>query len=370
MAFDILAAEGLETDTSIASLGQRYGTTFSGLSLATATPRRPGGTYVGGANNNNTGNNNNRFGTIGTLTDILSQYRTLSFCVANYGTPIWGVSATQCFTGIAVEGMIGERGIGFYWNGTTFSLIHGAAAYNVRPLLEPLIANEWAQLEVVFQSDGLDQFTGTVSLYFNDTLLLSLASDLTSISTNVLYLTPQRGSNGSAGNSGRRALVTADDFVVAASPDTDVRMGETYVDALATDTDVDVTNWSSSIGSLTLAADVNKTLSTVATPFIQTQIAGATATFASSESYPDDGRLIRAVTVVGAGQANSDTIEIQALLNGENVGPSKVLSLGSQTVLNTTADGGLYWQNTIPGTSDRWTVADVNSATFGVRREN
>lgn len=370
MAFDILAAEGFEADTSIASLSQRYGATFVGFSLATATPRRPGGTYIGGTNTTNNGTNNARFGTIGTLTDILSQYRTLSFCVANYGTPIWGTSVTQCFTGIAVESMIGERGIGFYWNGATFSLVHGAAAYNIRPLLEPLIANEWAQLEVVFQSDGLNQFTGTVSLYFNDTLLLSLASDLTPISTNVLYLTPQRGSQGTGSASGRRALVTTDDFVVAASPDTDVRMGETYVDALATDTDVSVTDWSSSIGSPILASDVNKSLSTTATPFIQTQIAGATATFSSSESYPDDGRLIRAVTVVGAGQANSNTIEIQALLNGENVGPSKTLSLGSQTVLNTTEDGRLYWQNTVPGTTDRWTVADVNSATFGVRREN
>lgn len=373
MTYTVLVGEGFNLDNTPASLGIRYNTTINQLSIVGTTPRRPGLNYAGTSRTITAGSVVNNLGSLPTLRELLTNYRTISVCFGALGNPY--MASVYCTAiGIAENlvtssTVLGRLKLGIcMFNNQLYAYLGASNSVVLTAILPSVSATVWRQFELQFVSDAPGSFSGKFKLYVDEELIFDVASTLVSADLDAeIFASPHIRNLAGSSNVARGAVFDGTtDFVVAVSDSAEERMGETYVDVLPTDTDVDTTGWNSSIGSTVLANDVNKNNLAIATPFIETSIDGATAEFSSSNSYPSDGRLIRAVTVAGAGQSNTDTMSVSRTINGEVVGDPTVLELGTQTPIN--PEGGLGWLSTNPATDAQWQISEVNTLEFGIRR--
>lgn len=384
MPFTILSAEGFEVDNSIGELQTRYSlpSGYSVGPIATvgsdpAIARVPGSSYVeynGNPMSQRIGYAPGRL--VGTFAEAFASYRTISIAFAVRGNPS---GTTYHFKGL-MDTSLGSVGFGIRTDGSSggrflaYSYPGGAATTVPYSIFPAVAADAWGQVEFIYIANTLGGRQGIVRVYYQDILVLESSFTLatSALSAQDLQCVLIGGGYNSGTVARRSPYSHEDDIIIAFGTDPDERIGATYISALPATADVSTTNWTSSDGTTPLANNVNKAAVTVATPFIETSSVGDEAIFSSSSSLPNDGRIVRAVTVQGAGQSNSDLASAQLVVNSTLVDQPYSLGLGTQTALNAGYGADLpqpnNWLHTDPADSQDWTITKVNNLQFGVRR--
>lgn len=389
MPFTILAAEGGEIEPNIDVLEGRYtlGTNTSTYMGATSDPtivRVPGTTCfqsLTGSASQSSGIIAGRLQDSGAPTSLqtaFANYRTISLAYAGRGNG-GSVSTAGCMMGFinSISATTDVKlNFGVYITANTIIIRSSSVSFTVDKSSFPSVAADaWGQVEVIFIADALGSPSGVVKIFYQDTLVAESSYTIanTAFTSTINYLALRAFNVGSTAASPRRMhFEYEDDYVIAFGTDPNERLGATYISAIAPTADVSTTNWTSSDSTTPLADVVNKNTYVTATPFIQTDSIGDEAIFSSSTSMPNDGRVVRAVQVRGAGQSNSDIATAQFVVNGTLIDQPYNLAIGAQTVLNENSSGLLpapgNWLNTDPADSQPWDVTKINNLEFGVRR--